>query len=111
MPNPNIQISHVTVPYGDRYRIDVEIRGSNTQEIINGSVTQKIVSAVGKINTIRFRKDEDNWAVLDEKLDIPELQDNLSSARGKVANLTGQNKRLKEELMTYKNGQETEKDA
>jgi len=111
MPNPNIQISHVTVPYGDRYRIDVEIRGSNTQEIVNGAVTQKILSAVGKINTIRFRKDEDNWAVLDENLDIPELQDAVLSLRGKNANLTGQNKRLRERLMTYENGQEDAQDA
>jgi len=109
MPNANVEIKPVELPYGDRYKVHFEVHRTNTTEIVGGSVQKKLSEAVGRVNRITFKKDELNWGVLNENLDIPELMESNKTLRAQVANRDGQIKRLRNELMVYRDGQENEK--
>ena len=109
MSNENIEIKPVQLPYGDRYRVHFEVHCTDTMAVVEGNVQRKITQAVGRINRITYKKDELNWAGLEKDLDIPELLETNKKLRAQVANRDGQIKRLRNELMVFRDGQENEK--
>ncbi len=109
MSNANVEIKPVEMPYGDRYKVHFEVHCTDTMEVIEGNVQRKINQAVGRVNRITFKKDELNWQGLEKDLDIPELLESNKKLRAQLANRDGQIKRLRNELMVYRDGQENEK--
>lgn len=105
----NEEIRPVDLPYGDRYKVHFEVHCTNTTEVIGGSVQKKLMQAVGRVNRITFKKDEENWGVLERDLDIPELMESNAALRSQVAARDEQIKRLRNELIVYRDGEESKK--